>query len=158
MVSEKKSEERYAFAGYVSSFYYALESLNTQVAAYVDAIVNLDYRYGDSTQDLKAMKPSEKEELKILCSDIRKLIHLTYIKFTSLSSKIPEFEQQKKDLKSAYENIIDDVVFYREKLDKYLLILNQAFMSGIGIEKIKKIADAYEFLSQERGGYAYENR
>jgi hypothetical protein len=148
-----------ATAGYIVSFYEDLEAFNVYVAQYIDMSVRLGEKYENS--DDIAILETEKEELVTLTKTIRTLAFRLNIKAKAMAKKIKEFEDALKDLKKIYDKIIEQASFKREDLEKFALVLNEAFMEGISYDTLGQLADIYSAMSSamvdmSSGGMGFE--
>ena len=134
-----KSEKQVAGAGYILSFFNEIDILTQIASIYINNITRMKIKYGDIKPDTKF----NDEDMSILNSieQVKGVIFRTFIKFTSLKSKIIEFKNLDKENKgkniqtveSMYKRIRDSAVPEITDIEGYTLRLNNLFVEAIEI-------------------------
>jgi hypothetical protein len=127
------AEERQTVSvNYLTQFYYDLENLTSCVAQYSNLLALFQGKYSDADlSQLKEMPVEDKNQILNFCQQSRFYAIRCYTKFLALSKKIPEFEEQTKEIEKDYREILQNNVPSFEVMQSFVSSVNTLFVSGI---------------------------
>ena len=134
-----KTEKQVAGAGYILSFFNEIDVLTQLASIYINNITKMKVKYGD-IDDKTKFDPAD-QTIITSTEQVKGSIFRTYIKFTSLKSKVREFEnldkeEKGKDIRTVaklYAEVRDSAIPNIDLIEEYTLKLNTLFVEAIEI-------------------------
>lgn len=126
MAKDNISEKDIAGASYIIQFYKEIQQLKGFYADYVNVLLEMENKYKETDK----ASEEEKDYLKQVIQQIRKLAVLCYISYKSLVSSVKGLKK-KTEIEKAYSKIKVNFVIERQDLYKFVTELNNFLLEEI---------------------------
>lgn len=120
-------EKKTAAASYILNFYKEVNNLNHYYSQYLNAMIELENKYGQKYSD--KINDSEKVALMNFIQLCRYTSHKCYIQYKAITGAINQKEDKK--VLNAYLKVKTDLVIKREDLENFVVSLNSFLIKDI---------------------------
>jgi len=136
-------EKQVASGSYIITFLNDIEQLLDYASAYLNILINLNAKYGNSEE--VELTPTENENLQQITNILRSLVFKTHTRLNSVLSATDLKEEEKnkinkklKEIESCYEEVKGNNLFEFDIIEKYTKALNDVFINVIALNEIIK--------------------
>lgn len=140
-------ENEAAGAGYILAFFSDIENLTTYYSYYQNLLTRLEAKFPKDKKGLvqfNKMDDVERGQAEQLTESVRFYISRTWLKFSAIKEKVTEFKAKANEIDELYSQLKNQTTPSEEVTEKYVVLLNTMFVSGIASSVLVKAQEIYE--------------
>lgn len=136
------NEKQIAGASYILNFFQYVHQIGHYHAIYVNMLLELQHKYGDSDDFDKVMPEEEKSQLMLNMQSLRYFIMQAYTHYHTIRKKLNITEELDKNLKNAYARIMGRFMIGRDDAQELLFYFNDILVTDV----IQSVLENYQDL------------
>lgn len=138
---QRADEKKTASASYVINFYETVGNLTSTYAQYCNIIVELEARHTGADLE-KSMTMEERTALTQAVQNVRYHILTSHVLFTTIAKVSKNFTEERLSIiKEQREEVLKEFFIKRDKLEEYVVTMNEVLSDAIMTEMLKTSQD-----------------
>ena len=138
------NEEKVAGSNYIINFFNNIQYLNHSYANYINALLELEIKYGDNPKK-EGMDVNDLNNVIKIGQELRYHCHKIYIEYNSIFAVLKQ--QIDEEINSTYKDFIKkDLLVGRDKAELFIIKINQVLINHVIKDLLTSSQDVFNSI------------